>query len=183
VPNHIGRIYVIAGALVVLFLGWAAIAAHPWDATPVDPRVAALNERRVEVRQDAAKAKKIVTVRWKRYEHRLAVRRRAVNAAWRQRRREEATYQTKLALARANRQVIVRTVYVQVGPSTGGSAPAYSPPGGSGGGYVAPAPSGSGSAPVASAPVASAPVASAPVSAPPVVSVGGSAPVTASGSS
>ncbi len=172
-PNHIGRIYVIAGALVVLFLGWAAVAAHPWDATPVDPRVAALNDRRVQVNQQAAEAKRIVAARWKRYERRLAVRRRAVNLAWKQRKREEAVYQRKLAVARANRRVIVRTVYAQAWASSGsgGSGSGYSPPSGSGGGYTAPgAPTGS-------------PSAGAPVSAPPVVSVGGSAPVTASGSS
>ena len=178
--NHIGRIYAVAGALLVLFLGWAAIAAHPWDSTPVDPRVAALNEHRAKVQHDAARAKKIVAVRWKRYETRLADRKREVNRAWRRHTAEVADYERRLAIARANRQVIVRTVYVPVGgggtPSAGGgSAPGYTAPSGgsgSGGGYVAPA--ASGSAPVASAPAA-APVASAP----PIVSVGAAAPVTA----
>ena len=32
--SHIGRMYAIAAAIVVLFLGWAAVAAHPWDAAP-----------------------------------------------------------------------------------------------------------------------------------------------------
>ena len=167
--SHIGRMYAIAGAIVVLFLGWAAVAAHPWEAAPVDPRVAALNERRAQVRQDAAEAKKIVAARWERYEHRLAQRRRVVNTALKRRKRAEAVFQRRLAVARANRRVVVRTVYVSGGSGgSGGSAPAYS---GGGGGYVAPVSSGS------------APVASAPVAAAPVVSVGGAAPVTASGSS
>ena len=171
--SHIGRMYAIAGAIVVLFLGWAAVAAHPWDAAPVDPRVAALNERRAQVRQDAAEAKKIVAARWERYEHRLAVRRREVNRAWHRRKRAEAVYQRRLAVARAHRPIIVRTVYASGSAGSGGSggsSPAYS--GSGGGGYVAPASSGSGAAPVASAPVSA-----------PVVSVGGAAPVTASGSS
>lgn len=166
-PNHIGRMYAIAGAIVVLFLWWAAVAAHPWDSAPVDPRVAALNERRAQVRQDAAQAKKIVAARWERYEHRLAVRRREVNRAWHRRKRAEAVYQRRLAVARARRPIIVRTVYASAG--SGGSSPADS---GGGGGYVAPASSGSGATPVASAPVSAL-----------VVSVGGAAPVTASGSS
>ncbi len=171
--NQIGRMYAIAGAVVVLFLGWAAVAAHPWDAAPVDPRVAALNERRAKVRHDAAEAKKIVAVRWERYEHRLAKRQRLVKKAWQRRKHAEAVFQRRLAVARANRPVIVRTVYAQVGSggSSGGSG-GYTAPSGSGGGYVAPASSGGGSAPAA------APVASAPV-----VSVGGAAPVTSSGSS
>src|SRR5680860_1196228 len=109
--SHIGRLYAIAGALLVLFLGWAAVAAHPWDAAPVDPRVAALNERRAEVRQEAARAKRVVAARWKRYEARLADRRRAVNRAWKRREREEAVHRRRLAIARANRPVIVRTIY------------------------------------------------------------------------
>lgn len=171
--SQIGRMYAIAGAIVVLFLGWAAVAAHPWDAAPVDPRVAALNERRDAVRQDAAEAKKIVAARWDRYEHRLAKRQRLVKRAWQRRKHAEAVYQRRLAVARANRPVIVRTVYAQVGSGGSSGSGGYSPPSSSGGGYVAPASSGGGSAPAPAAPVASAPV----------VSVGGSAPVTSSGSS
>jgi hypothetical protein len=166
VTSHIGRIYVVAGALVVLFLGWAAVAAHPWDPAPVDPRAAALDERRAQVRQEAADARRIVAARWERYEARLAGRRRAIDRAWHRRKRAEAAYQRRLAVARARRPVIVRTVYAGSGSS--GPAPAYSGPSGSGGGSPAPAAS---------------PSAPAPVAAPPVVSVGGPAPVTSSGSS
>lgn len=170
--SQIGRMYAIAGAIVVLFLGWAAVAAHPRDPAPVDPRVAALNERRAAVRQDAAEAKKIVAARWDRYEHRLAKRQRLVKRAWQRRKRSEAVYQRRLAVARANRPVIVRTVYATVGSGgSSGSGGGYAPSGS--GGYVAPASSGGGAAPAPVAPVASAPV----------VSVGGSAPVTSSGSS
>jgi hypothetical protein len=172
-PSHTGRLYAVAGALVVLFLGWAAVAAHPWDAAPVDPRVAALTERRAQVREDAAKAKRVVAARWNRYQARLADRRRAVDLAWHRRKRAEAIYQRRLAVARANRPVIVRTVYARSGP--GGSAPASSASTGSGGYVAAVASSGSASAPAAAAPAAAA--------APPVVSVGAAAPVTASGSS
>ena len=133
------------------------------------PRVAALNERRAQVRQDAADAKRVVAARWEHYEARLAARRRAVDRAWHRRKRAEAAFQRRLAVARAHRPVIVRTVYARPGAS--GSAPAYSAPSGSGGGYSAPAAS------------PGAPSAAAPAAAPPVVSVGGSAPVTSSGSS
>ncbi len=168
--RHIARLYVIAGAMLVLFLGWAAVAAHPWDTTPVDPRVAALDARRAQVRHDAAEAKRVVARRWKRYEARLAVRRRAVDRAWKARKREEADYRRRLAIAWAHRPVIVRTVYAQSGGSGGSAAPS-----GSGGGYSAPSPSGgsSGSAPAAAPAAAAAPV----------VSIGGAAPVTSSGSS
>lgn len=172
--SHIGRLYVIAGAMLVLFLGWAAVAAHPWDTTPVDPRVAALDARRAQVRHDAAEAKRVVALRWKRYEARLAVRRRAVDRAWKRRKREEADYQRRLAIARANRPVIFRTVYVASGGPAGSGGSAA--PSGSGGGYSPPASSGG-------SPVASAPVSAPAAAAPPVVSIGSAAPVTSSGSS
>lgn len=164
--STLGRVYAIAAALVVLFLGWAAVAAHPWDAAPTDPKVAALEARRAQVRHDAAEAKRVVAARWARYERRLEVRRREVRRAWRARRRAEAVYRRRLAVAMAHRRVVVVTVPAgSSGGSYGGSASS----GGSGGGYSAPASSGGGS-PAAAA-------------APPVVSVGAAAPVTASGAS
>jgi hypothetical protein len=45
----LGRVYAVAGELVVLFLGWVAVAAHPWDAAPADPRLAALEARCAQV--------------------------------------------------------------------------------------------------------------------------------------
>ena len=34
--NHVARLYALALALVVFFLAWAVVAAHPW-ATPRRP--------------------------------------------------------------------------------------------------------------------------------------------------
>ena len=164
--NHIGRVYAVVGALLVLFLAWAAIAAHPWQAAAVDPQVAALDAQRAQVRHDAAEAKRIVATRWAAYEARLAVRRHEISRAVHQRARAQRVFDRRLAVARAHRPVIVRTVYGSSG--SGGGTPSYS-----GGGYSAPS-GGSASAPSASAPVASAP---------PVVSVGAAAPVTATRSS
>ena len=173
-----------------MFLGWAAISAHPWDAAPVDPLAVALNERRAQVRSDSAEAKKVVAARWSRYESRLAVRKWAINRAWQNRKKEEAVYRQRMAAAQARRPVIVRTVYVQVGPA-GAAAPAgAAPASGSAGGYTAPVSSGGSSsgasgpayspAPTAVPVAAAAPVA---VSAPPIVSVGAAAPDTSSGAS
>jgi len=166
--NHIGRVYAVVGALLVLFLAWAAIAAHPWQAAAIDPQVAALDAQRAQVHHDAAEAKKIVAARWARYEARLAVRRHEISRAVHRRARAQRVYDRRLAVARAHRPIIVRTVYGSSGAGSSGGSPSYS-----GGGYSAPS-GGSASAPSASAPVASAP---------PVVSVGAAAPVTASRSS
>jgi len=43
--DHVARLYALALALVVFFVTWAAVAAHPWATAKPDPRVAALAAR------------------------------------------------------------------------------------------------------------------------------------------
>ncbi len=60
-PSHTGRLYAIALALVVFFLGWAAIAARPWTSTAqADPRLQALAVRQAALQQEAKLVAKIV---------------------------------------------------------------------------------------------------------------------------
>jgi hypothetical protein len=62
--DHTGRLYALALALVVFFLGWAAIAARPWTATPkVDPRMQVLAVREAALRQQAKLVATIVAQR------------------------------------------------------------------------------------------------------------------------
>ena len=59
--SHTGRLYAIALALVVFFLGWAVVAAHPWTATAkADPRLQALAVRQAALQQEAKLVAKIV---------------------------------------------------------------------------------------------------------------------------
>ena len=75
-----GRVYVVAGTLLVFFVLWASIAANPWASTKPDAQVAALVRREATIRKQAAEAQRAYTVRWTRYRANLA-QRRALQAA------------------------------------------------------------------------------------------------------
>ena len=43
--NHLVRLYAAAASIIVFFLLWTLVAAHPWEATsaaPLDPRLTVL---------------------------------------------------------------------------------------------------------------------------------------------
>ncbi len=62
--SHTGRLYATALALVVFFLGWAAIAARPWTSTAkADPRLQALAVRQAALQQEAKLVAKIVQLK------------------------------------------------------------------------------------------------------------------------
>ena len=73
--NHLGRLYAAAGTIVVFFVLWATVAAHPWTSpaqvTPQDPRLLALTRREKALRARAAAVKHVVDRRWTAYERRL----------------------------------------------------------------------------------------------------------------
>lgn len=81
--NHVARLYALVGAVLVFFIAWAAIAAHPWkarSATTQDPRLAALQLREQRVRADALAVKRVVEKRWAVYRAQLALRKRQIAA-------------------------------------------------------------------------------------------------------
>jgi hypothetical protein len=61
--SQIGRLYALAGTLLVFFVLWAAIAAHPWASTSADPRLSALARREQVLRRDASLVQQIVAQR------------------------------------------------------------------------------------------------------------------------
>ena len=83
--SHHGRLYALALALVVFFLAWAVVAAHPWAAaSAADPRLRALAVREAQLRREAKLVGKVVAARWARYRVELKARRTQiarVNAA------------------------------------------------------------------------------------------------------
>ena len=79
--SHAGRLYVLAAALVVFFLAWAVVAAHPWATTKAaasDPRLVALARREQRLRVEAGMVQKIVTRRFSDYRRRFAAYRAAL---------------------------------------------------------------------------------------------------------
>jgi hypothetical protein len=83
--SHQGRLYALALAVVVFFLAWAVVAAHPWaKSARADPRLNALAIREAQLRREARLVQKVVAARWAAYRVQLKARRAQiarVNAA------------------------------------------------------------------------------------------------------
>jgi hypothetical protein len=82
--SHPGRLYGLALALVVFFLAWAVVAAHPWATASADPRLRTLAIRQAQLQREARVVRKVVAARWARYHVELKARRAQiarVNAA------------------------------------------------------------------------------------------------------
>jgi len=73
--SHHGRLYTLALVLVVFFLAWAVVAAHPWAAASADPRLRALAVRQAQLQREAKVVRKVVAARWARYRVELKARR------------------------------------------------------------------------------------------------------------
>jgi hypothetical protein len=82
--HRTARSYLATAALLVFLLLWVTVAAKPWSS-PVkpaaDPRLVALNARQRHLQQESAIVKRLVAKRWAVYQHRLAARRRQIDAA------------------------------------------------------------------------------------------------------
>jgi hypothetical protein len=80
--NHVARLYALVLGVVVFFVVWATVAAHPWPKTvTADPRIATLAARQHQVRVESARVQKIVATRWAVYRRALAAHNAAVSRA------------------------------------------------------------------------------------------------------
>ncbi len=159
--STVGRVYVAAIAVLVFFLLWATVSAHPWaNAAKLDPRVADLEARERNVRVEVSRAQAAVTRRWAVYNSNLTRRKVAIARA-------DKLRAAAVARARAIAVSRRRVVYRSVGGSGGGRS--YKGGGSSGGGR------GGGGSSRGGAGGSAAP--------PAVVSVGAGAPVSSSGTS
>lgn len=71
--SQLARLYVLVVGVLVFFVAWAAIAAHPWAAKPAqDPRIAALAARQHQLQVESVRVKRIVDARWTNYRRQLA---------------------------------------------------------------------------------------------------------------
>ena len=75
------RLYALVVGVLVFFVAWAVVAAHPWAPRPAaDPRLAALAARQHRVRLESIRVRQIVDRRWAAYHRRLAARNAALAA-------------------------------------------------------------------------------------------------------
>ncbi len=70
--STLGRVYAVAGSIVVFFLLWLLIAAAPWAPQSTDPRLAALAAREQQLRVESVVVRRIVNDRWAAYHRNLA---------------------------------------------------------------------------------------------------------------
>jgi len=79
--SHVARLYALAAGILVFFVAWAAVAAHPWaapSAAAQDPRLTALQLREQRVRAESLAVKRIVDRRWAVYRAQLALRKKEI---------------------------------------------------------------------------------------------------------
>lgn len=80
--SQIARLWTVVVGVVVFFLAWAAIAAHPWQqAASVDPRLSALAARQQVLQRESLQVKQVVDRRWAAYRVALAQRKVAIHRA------------------------------------------------------------------------------------------------------
>ena len=109
--SHVARLYALAAAILVFFVAWAAIAAHPWQthrAAAQDPRFAALQLREQRLRAESLAVRQVLDKRWAAYRAQLALRKHEIASI-------------DAANARARRTASLASAPAAV--PTGGSAP------------------------------------------------------------
>ncbi len=114
--SHTARLYALVGAVLVFFVAWATIAAHPWQAASTaaqDPRLTALQLREQRLRAESLAVKRVVDKRWAVYRAQLALRKQEI-----------ASLRAANAKARATS---LASVHTTAPASAGGSAPVAAP--------------------------------------------------------
>ncbi len=79
--SPLARLYALVASVLVFFVAWASIAAHPWQthtAATQDPRLAALQQREQRLRAESLAVKRVVDRRWAAYRAQLALRKQAI---------------------------------------------------------------------------------------------------------
>lgn len=72
--SHVARLYALVLGVLVFFVAWASVVAHPWTSSSAtsDPRIAALAARQQRVHLESLRVQKIVALRWSTYRRALA---------------------------------------------------------------------------------------------------------------
>lgn len=78
--SHVARLYAATIGIVVFFVSWAAIAAHPWVTPKPDPAVAALAAREQRLQAESIALQRLSAKKWNAYRVALAARQHAIAA-------------------------------------------------------------------------------------------------------
>jgi hypothetical protein len=117
--SHHGRLYVLAASVLLFFLAWALIAAHPWasaKAASRDPRLVALAQREHRLRREAGLVQKVVARRYADYRRSFAAYKASLA-----RRQAQIVAEQKAAAQQAAQLASVQQAAPAAAPSGGGS--------------------------------------------------------------
>jgi multidrug efflux pump subunit AcrA (membrane-fusion protein) len=124
--SHHGRLYALAGSILIFFVTWAVIAAHPWATTKAasrDPQLVALAQREQKLRRAAGLVQQVVARRYADYRRRFA----AYKAALARRQAQIAAAQ-QAAAQQAAQLASVQQATPAPAPSSGGVRVVTLPP-------------------------------------------------------
>lgn len=131
--DGLARVYAVVVSALAFFVAWAVIAAHPWRTSARDPRLVALDERRVALTREAAHVRQMLAHRYAAYRIAYRARQRAIARA----RAEQTRLDRLAAIARARylaaAPIRTVTVYANAAPppqpvtATPAPAPASAP--------------------------------------------------------
>jgi pyruvate/2-oxoglutarate dehydrogenase complex dihydrolipoamide acyltransferase (E2) component len=124
--SHHGRLYALAASVLLFFVAWALIAAHPWasaKAASRDPRLVALAQREHRLRKEAGLVQEVVARRYSDYRRRFAAYKVALA-----RRQAQIVAAQKAAAAQAAQLASVQQPAYAAAPSGGGSVRVVSLP-------------------------------------------------------
>jgi hypothetical protein len=122
--SHAGRLYALGVSVVLFFLTWALVAAHPWSTAKAarDPRLTALAQREQRLRQESKLVQQIVNRRFSDYRRQFA----AYKAALAKRQAQIAA--AKLAAARSAAATPASSPSASYTPPASYTASAPAPP-------------------------------------------------------
>lgn len=73
--DRLARLYTLVTGVLVFFVAWVAVAAHPWAPRPArDPRVSAIAAREQRIHRESLIVRRRIERRWATY--RVALRKR-----------------------------------------------------------------------------------------------------------
>jgi biotin carboxyl carrier protein len=126
--DHVRRLYAVAAGILLLFLCWAAVAAHPWQASARSTeqrQLAALHRRELAIRREAIRVRGIVRRRWASY--RVALRHRELQIAAARSRHEAALAAARVAAAQAAAASAAQASASAPAPVASAAAPVSAP--------------------------------------------------------
>lgn len=108
--SHVARLYALVVGVVVFFVAWAAVVAHPWAPKPArDPRLVAIAAREARLQRESLLVKRTVEQRWAKYRVALHARQAQIASTKQQQSAQLATATPSVRVVNLPPLVVTRT--------------------------------------------------------------------------